>query len=110
MGHQHRQAADPGHQVVVRFGDLRLEPEKDPGALEDMLLLGIEQFAAGVYVRVYTEHALGEAVIDKRCEILAIHGVHDARLRQTDQRPRDAVGASSDCARISTGVPAATRS
>jgi len=37
--HHHRRAADVGCGEIVRLGELRLESEEPPGALEDVFLL-----------------------------------------------------------------------
>jgi len=43
--------------VVVRLGELRLEGEECPGALEDVLLLQLEQLRVGEKIAMNAERA-----------------------------------------------------
>ena len=53
--HDHRLAADPRGEKVVRLGDLGFQAEEDPAALEDMPHLELEQLGARINLAIDQE-------------------------------------------------------
>ena len=105
VAYQYGQATDPGEQVVMRMRDLRLQPQKHPGALKHITLLELEHLRIGVNIGMNPENTLGGPVIDQLTEIthtqLALH--YCARRAAANCR-REAIVSTLACFDLNRGA------
>src|SRR6266850_2803363 len=115
--HEHRRPADVCGDEIVGLRDLGLERDEIPGALEDELLLELEELRVRVHIAMHAENALRGTVVDVQSDVLEVHALaldRDDCLRyplrwyhpRTMKKPRPAGRRSPQRAPLRTRVAA----
>src|SRR4051794_29571524 len=71
---EHRRATDRCSDEVVRLGQLRIEREKMPAALEHVLQLELEQLRVAEHVAVNAEDLVLRTMVDVQADVVQVHG------------------------------------